>query len=217
MPIPAGSPDATLPIPTSLRGLLTGFAPLFAAPSFRTFCGLACGFLTQAGRRTVCDMLAGAGVARAWPHDRAHQLFSRAYWNADDLGLAAARIVVSLLVPAGQPVTVAIDDTLFKRRGKKVRAAGWFGGGQPAFSLPGLGLDHGQARVAASATILRPSGPESVPATQSQGPDNRASPQLRLGGAGGARTHDRRIMRTTASGTVSASCTDTTEPCHRWS
>ena len=28
--------------------------------------------------------------------------------------------------PAGQPVPVAIDDTLFRRRGKKVRAAAWF-------------------------------------------------------------------------------------------
>lgn len=36
------------------------------------------------------------------------------------MGLATARLVVSLLVPAGEPVLVAIDDTLFKRRGKKV-------------------------------------------------------------------------------------------------
>jgi hypothetical protein len=28
--------------------------PLFTAPSFRTFCGLACGFLAQTGKRTVC-------------------------------------------------------------------------------------------------------------------------------------------------------------------
>ena len=34
-----------------------------------------------------------------------------------------------------------------------------------------------------------------------------------LCGAGGARTHDRRIMRSLASCTVRASCTDTTEPC----
>jgi hypothetical protein len=52
-------PDATLPIPGSLMGLLTWFAPLFTVPSFRTFCGLACGFIAQAGRRTVCGMLAG--------------------------------------------------------------------------------------------------------------------------------------------------------------
>jgi hypothetical protein len=70
--------DATLPVPASLRTLLAGLAPLFTAPSFRTFCGLACGFLAQTGKRTVCGMLAGAGLARSWNHDRAHRFFSRA-------------------------------------------------------------------------------------------------------------------------------------------
>src|SRR5258708_22463300 len=119
-------PDVTLPLPASLASLLAVFGPLFTAPSFRTFCGLACGFLAQTGKRTVCGMLAGAGLSRTWPHDRAHWFFSRARWSADDLGLAAAKLVVALLVPARQPVTVAIDDTLFRRRGKKVRAASWF-------------------------------------------------------------------------------------------
>ena len=36
-------------------------------------------------------------------------------------------------MPAGQPVVVAIDDTLFRRRGKKVWAASWFHDG----SAPG--------------------------------------------------------------------------------
>ena len=52
--------DATLPVPASLMTLLAGLAPLFTAPSFRTFRGLACGFLTQTGKRTVRGMLAGA-------------------------------------------------------------------------------------------------------------------------------------------------------------
>src|SRR6266849_8926502 len=119
-------PDATLPVPASLMTLLASFAPLFTAPSFRTFRGLACGFLAQAGRRTVCGMLAGAGLSRIWPHDRAHWFFSGARWDPDDLGLAVARLVVALLVPAGQPVLAAVDDTLFRRRGKKVWAASWF-------------------------------------------------------------------------------------------
>ena len=46
--------DATLPVPASLMAPLSSFAPLFTAPSFRTFCGLACGFLAQTGKRTVC-------------------------------------------------------------------------------------------------------------------------------------------------------------------
>jgi hypothetical protein len=101
------------------------FTPLFTAPSFRTFTMLACGFLAQPGKRTVCGMLSGAGLARTWPHDRAHRFFSRARWNPDDLGLAAAKLVVALLVPAGEPVLIAIDDTLFRRRGK-TWAASWF-------------------------------------------------------------------------------------------
>jgi len=119
-------PDDTLPVPASLMTLLACFAPLFTAPSFRTFCGLACGFLTQPGRRTVCGMLSGAGLARLWSHDRAHRFFSGARWDPDELGLAVARMVVRLLVPDGEPVLVAVDDTLFRRRGKKVWAASWF-------------------------------------------------------------------------------------------
>jgi trehalose/maltose hydrolase-like predicted phosphorylase len=34
--------------------------------------------------------------------------------------------------------------------------------------------------------------------------------------AGGARTHDRRIMRTTAQRTIRSSCPDTTGSCPRW-
>src|SRR5436309_12164411 len=100
-------PDAVLPVPASLMTLLAVFAPLFTAPSFRTFTMLACGFLAQTGKRTVCGMLAGAGLSRIWPHDRAHRFFARARWNPDDLGLAVAKLVVALLVPAGRPVTVA--------------------------------------------------------------------------------------------------------------
>ena len=59
-------------------------------------------------------------------HHRAHYFFARARWEPGDLGLAVARLVVALLVPAGEPVVIAIDDTLFRRRGKKVWAASWF-------------------------------------------------------------------------------------------
>jgi hypothetical protein len=131
-------PDLTLP--PSLLALLTCLQPLFTAPSFRTFCALAAGFLAQTGRRTVCGMLTGAGLSQVWRHDRAHRFFSQARWESHALGLALARLVVTLLVPAGQPVTVAIDDTLFRRRGPKVHAIGWFHDGSAAGPRPvGLG------------------------------------------------------------------------------
>ena len=87
-------PDAVLPVPASLMTLLAVFSPLFTAPSFRTFCGLACGFCAQSGKRTVCGTLTGAGLSRLWPHDRAHRFFSRARWNPDDLGIAVAKLVI---------------------------------------------------------------------------------------------------------------------------
>jgi hypothetical protein len=42
------------------------------------FTALACGFLAQPGKRTVCGMLSWAALSRLWPHDRAHWFFSRA-------------------------------------------------------------------------------------------------------------------------------------------
>ena len=59
-------PDAAAPVPASLMRLLAVFASLFTAPSFRTFTMLACGFLAQSGKRTVCGMLTGAGLSRLW-------------------------------------------------------------------------------------------------------------------------------------------------------
>jgi DDE superfamily endonuclease len=111
-------PCPTLPV--SLTALLMVFEPCFTAPAFRTFCSLASGFLAQTGRRTVCGMLTGGGLSRVWPHDRAHYFFARARWSPGQVGLTLAALVVGLLVPDGAPVLVAIDDTLFKRRGKKV-------------------------------------------------------------------------------------------------
>ena len=159
LPMLPGTPP---PLPASLASLLAVFGPLFTAPSFRTFTALACGFLAQTGKRTVCGMLAGAGLSRLWPHDRAHWFFARARWSADELGLAAAKLVVALLVPAGEPVTVAIDDTLFRRRGKKVWAASWFHDG----SAPGPAkTGYGNTWVIAAVVVRLPfcSRPVAVP------------------------------------------------------
>jgi len=116
-------PDLTLP--ASLAGLLMMLRPVFTGPSFVTFCGLAAGLAGQVRRRTVCGMLAGAGLGRCWPHDRAHYFFARACWDLDELGLAVARLAVLLLVPAGEPLAVAVDDSVFRRSGRKVHGAAW--------------------------------------------------------------------------------------------
>src|ERR1700677_2866673 len=114
-----------LNLPGSLLEILSAFRPCFTAPGFATFCGLVAGLAGQPRRRTVTGMLLGAGLARAWPHDRAHRFFARARWDPDDLGLAVARLAVLLLLPPGAALRVAVDDTVFRRSGRKVHGAGW--------------------------------------------------------------------------------------------
>jgi hypothetical protein len=114
-----------LTLPASLAGLLAVLRPCFTGPSYRTFCGLVAGLCGQVRRRTVCGMLLGAGLSRCWPHDRAHYFFARAAWDLDRLGVAVAKVVVAWLVPAGAAVTVAVDDSVFRRSGRKVYGAAW--------------------------------------------------------------------------------------------
>ena len=77
-------------------------------------------------------MLTGAGLDRVWHHSRAHRLFTNARWSGDALGLALADLIVARLLPAGAALTIAVDDTLFKRSGKKVLCVAWHHDGRHA-------------------------------------------------------------------------------------
>ena len=89
------------------------------------FIGLVVGLIAQTRRRTVCGMLTGAGLEQVWHHSRAHRLFSNARWSGDALGLALADLIVTRLLLADSALTIAVDDTLFKRSGKKVFGVAW--------------------------------------------------------------------------------------------
>lgn len=122
----------SLTLPASLVAMLGVFRPCFTAPTFATFCALGGGFLAQTSRRTVCGMLLGARLSRLWSHHRAHRFFSHARWSPEHVSAVLARLVVDLLVPADEPVLVAVDDTLFRRTGRQVHAASWFHDGSAA-------------------------------------------------------------------------------------
>ena len=113
-------------VPPSLQALLDEFRGCFSAWTFPVFMALACGLVSQTARRTVCGMLVGAGLSQSWSHHRAHRFFSHAHWSLEEVSGVAARLVVRLLVAADEAVSVAVDDTLFHRRGPKVHAASWF-------------------------------------------------------------------------------------------
>jgi SRSO17 transposase len=115
-------------LPISLRRLLDAFAGCFTTPTFEVFQAMVVGLVAQRGQRTVCGMLAGAGLATSWSHDRAHRFFSAARWSADQIGLALFDLVVTHLVTDDADLLLAVDDTAHRRRGKKVHGAGWIQG-----------------------------------------------------------------------------------------
>src|SRR5258705_4849216 len=144
-------PGVSLPI--SLRRLLDAFAVCFTAPTFEVFQAMVVGLVAQTGQRTVCGMLAGAGLATSWSHHRAHRFFSTARWQIDQVGLAVFDLVLTHLVADGADLHLAVDDTAHRRRGKKVHGAGWIhDGSAPARNK--LAFGHRWVVVGA---IVRPS------------------------------------------------------------
>lgn len=112
-------------VPSSLNELLLLFRPCFTQPSFRTFTALVVGQISQTRLRCVTGMLLGARLSRVWHHARAHRFFSHARWSADQLGLTLAGLIVERLLGTDAPMVVPVDDSLFKRRGRKIFGCVW--------------------------------------------------------------------------------------------
>jgi hypothetical protein len=143
-------------LPGSLRRVLEAFRPCFTAPTFATFVTLLTGLIARPANRTVCGMLAGAGLAGVWHHSRAHRFFATARWHPDTMGLAVLRLIVGHLVPLGAPLVIAIDDTLFRRCGRRVHAAHWGYDGSLKVANGNRKLSRGNTFVVAAVVVTLP-------------------------------------------------------------
>ena len=115
-----------LTLPASWLELLATLRPVFRRSStFGLFELLATGLVARTTRRTVVGMLAGAGMAAVVSFQRACRFFSHYVWEVDRLGLGVAGLIVDRLLDAEAPITVVVDDTLFRRWGRKVHHAFW--------------------------------------------------------------------------------------------
>ena len=151
-----------LTLPGALSRVLGTFRSCFTAPTFETFTFLVAGLFAQPVGRTVCGMLSGAGLARIWHHCRAHRFFSTAKWCPQQFGLLLAELIVASVLAAGAPITLAVDDTLFRRRGKKVHGVGWFHDGSAAGQTK-LGFGNNWVVVAMVVTLPFLSRPVALP------------------------------------------------------
>ncbi len=110
-------------LPSRFAVVILSFAPLFLQRSWRHAEVLLTGTILAPGRRTVASVLRITSLVRERRFVNYHRVLNRAAWCPR----AAARLLLGLLVaafaPAG-PVMLGIDDTIERRRGKRIAAKG---------------------------------------------------------------------------------------------
>src|SRR3954467_8887889 len=110
-------------LPARFAALILAFAPLFVHRTWRHPRVLLIGAILAPGRRTVASVLRMTGRSRERRFVNYHRVLSRAAWEPR----AGARVLLGLLIgafaPRG-PVVMALDDTIERRRGKRIAAKG---------------------------------------------------------------------------------------------
>jgi len=106
-----------------LMKFVMAFAPLFSKPVFERVKVLLMGAILSPHSRTVTNALRVMGLSREKHFQNYHRVLSRAVWNS----LCGSRILLKLLTKAfitGSELVIGFDDTVERRRGKKIKAKG---------------------------------------------------------------------------------------------
>jgi hypothetical protein len=112
-----------LSLPPLFVSLLNVFAPLFSDRVWRHAQVLMIGALLAPGRRTVTSCLRIVGLGRERHFVNYHRVLSRARWRGREASRLLLDLLVNRFVPAG-PIVLGIDDTIERRRGKRIQAKG---------------------------------------------------------------------------------------------
>jgi hypothetical protein len=113
-----------LTLPDVALMVLGSFAPMFTRPVWGHVQVLVTGAILCRGPRTVAGVLRTPGLADDEAFCKCHRVLSRARWS----GLQGAKILLGLLVALaaqwGFPLIVLVDETVERRKGRKIKAKG---------------------------------------------------------------------------------------------
>jgi hypothetical protein len=112
-------------MPREIAPVLHAFSPLFTAPTWEHVLVLLTSAILCQGARRVSSLLRVMGLSKEKRFEKYHRVFNRAKWNS----MAGAKILLGLLVqllPASLPLLIIVDDTIERRKGKKISAKGYY-------------------------------------------------------------------------------------------
>jgi hypothetical protein len=124
--------------------VLQTFAPAFTAPTFAHALVLLYGTLLAVGPRTVTAALRAVGVA---PHPHCgtyHRVLNRARWSPLRLSRQLLGLLVATFLPPDAPLALLVDETLERRRGRRIAWKGAFR--DPVRSTPGKSVTRSGIR-----------------------------------------------------------------------
>ncbi len=110
-------------IPAILVSWLSVFRPCFTTPVWSQVLVLVTGTILAPGKRSVTQALRVMGLAERTGFGRYHEALNRARWDARDVSRRLLLHILAVLWPNGE-VVIAIDDTIERRWGSKIKARG---------------------------------------------------------------------------------------------
>lgn len=116
-----------MPTPSpAIIQLLATFAPAFTAPTFANALVLLYGTILTVGRRTVAAALRTMGLADDARFGTYHRVLNRARWSPLRLSRLLLGLLGATFLAPGAPLVLLVDETLERRRGRRLAWEGWF-------------------------------------------------------------------------------------------
>lgn len=113
-----------LNLPQRMIQVLRHFEEAFSERVWEWGKVLLIGAILTPGERTVAAILRVMGQQNEKPFQNDHRVLSRAKWSSREVSRLLLHLLVLLFVPANDPVVVGIDETIERRRGRKIAARG---------------------------------------------------------------------------------------------
>ena len=110
-------------VPAILASWLATFRPCFIAPVWSRVLVLVAGAVLSPGKRTITQALRVMGLADQPGFRRYHEVLNRARWDSRDVARRLLLHLIAVFSPSGE-VVIAIDDTIERRWGAKIKARG---------------------------------------------------------------------------------------------
>lgn len=110
-------------LPAEIITILAAFSSEFTRPTWKNIQILLTGAILCRGARRITSILRMMDLREEKNFSKYHRVLSRAEWS----NLALSKILLGLLInmlPESCPILIAVDETLERRKGKKIKAKG---------------------------------------------------------------------------------------------